>query len=99
MAFNTHSRARGSGLVQHVFRSPARPSAPAEAHGGPCAAPPSEKRFLFKRKTLSVIMRDIGPARAGAPVVVPRPFPISGWPAPGELCRALPLPGRFNTDK
>src|SRR5215467_15631061 len=45
MAFNTHSSARGSGLVQHVFRSPARLPAPAEAHGGACAAPPSEKRY------------------------------------------------------
>jgi hypothetical protein len=44
-AFNAHSpRDRGSGLVQPVFRSPARISDAESTRYGPCAAPPSEKR-------------------------------------------------------
>jgi hypothetical protein len=34
-------------VMNSVFRSPARLPAPAEAHRGPCAAPPSEKRYLL----------------------------------------------------
>jgi hypothetical protein len=44
-AFNAHSSdRRGSGLVQHVFRSPARPLFWVTTDVGSCAAPPNEKR-------------------------------------------------------
>jgi hypothetical protein len=43
--FNAHSPGgRGSGLAQHVFRSPARIPAAESSWRSPCAAPPSEKR-------------------------------------------------------
>jgi hypothetical protein len=59
-AIKTHSPGRGgSGLAQHVFRSPARIPATEPQWEGLCAAPPSEKRSTFKRKTLYVIMRNI----------------------------------------
>src|SRR5215469_9345688 len=73
MAFNTHSSARGSGLVQHVFRSPARLPAPAEAHGGACAAPPSEKRYSLSwvraLRSDPVITRTLPLARRGSKAV------------------------------
>jgi len=36
--------------MNSVFRSPARLPAPAEAHRGPCVAPPSEKRYSLSRR-------------------------------------------------
>ena len=51
-AFNAHSRCdRGSGLVQHVFRLPARPP--------PVCVHPAIVRRAANRKTLYVIIRDI----------------------------------------
>src|ERR1700677_2262305 len=48
--FNAHSRGGGgSGLVQSVFRSPARPPAWVPLREGSCAAPPSEKRSTLSR--------------------------------------------------
>ena len=47
-AFNAHSSSGGgSGLVQSVFRSPARIPAPESQRRVSCAAPPSEKRSTF----------------------------------------------------
>src|SRR6266404_6308789 len=54
-AFNAHNPGDGgSGLVQPVFRSPARIPSAESTRKGLCAAPPSEKRYTFKRKTLYV---------------------------------------------
>ena len=44
-AFNANSWARGSGLVQYVFCSPARLLAPADVPRASCAAPPSKNRY------------------------------------------------------
>src|SRR5208337_313602 len=58
---NAHSPgAWGSGLVQHVFRLPARSPAAEPSRRVPCAAPPSEKRYSFSRVIL----------RLSAPLVV-----------------------------
>src|SRR5712672_3069821 len=47
-AFNAHSPGDGgSGLVQPVFRSPARIPAAESSRRGLCAAPPSEKRYTL----------------------------------------------------
>src|SRR5437763_9159767 len=47
-AFNAHSPGDGgSGLVQPVFRSPARIPAAESIRKGLCAAPPSEKRYTL----------------------------------------------------
>src|SRR5271165_739700 len=49
-AFNAHSSGDGgSGLVQPVFRSPARIPAAETTRRGLCAAPPSEKRYTLSR--------------------------------------------------
>src|SRR5208283_5632462 len=46
--FNAHSRGGGGGgLVQYVFRSPARKPARQSSRRGSCAAPLSEKRSSF----------------------------------------------------
>ena len=67
-AFNAHNPGDGgSGLVQPVFRSPARIPSAESTRKGLCDAPPSEKRYTFKRKTLYVIMREISRARGGDP--------------------------------
>jgi hypothetical protein len=56
-AFNAHSPGDGgSGLVQPVFRSPARIPAAESTRRGLCAAPPSEKRYTL---TLYAITRMI----------------------------------------
>jgi hypothetical protein len=48
--FNAHNPGgRGSGLVQPVFRSPARIPAAESTRRGLCAAPPSEKRYTLSR--------------------------------------------------
>src|SRR6266436_3176782 len=58
-AFNAHSPGDGgSGLVQPVFRSPARIPAAETTRKDLCAAPPSEKRYTL-RKTLYVIIGDV----------------------------------------
>ena len=55
---NAHSPgAWGSGLVQHVFRLPARPPAADPSHRAPRAAPPSEKRYslcITRRRALII---------------------------------------------
>src|SRR6267143_1201709 len=49
-AFNAHSPGDGgSGLVQPVFRSPARIPPAESSRRGLCAAPPSEKRYTLSR--------------------------------------------------
>jgi hypothetical protein len=49
-AFNAHSPGGGgSGLVQPVFRSPARIPPAESRRRGSCAAPPSEKRYTLSR--------------------------------------------------
>jgi hypothetical protein len=49
-AFKAHSLSGGgSGLVQSVFRSPARPRTWVPPRRGSCAAPPSEKRSALSR--------------------------------------------------
>jgi hypothetical protein len=55
-----HRLHRGSGLVQSVFRSPARPTVWVPPREGSCAAPPSEKR-----STLS----HMGIPRGGGPTM------------------------------
>jgi len=50
-AFNAHSWLGGSGLVQHVFRSPARLPLPAATPRASCAAPLSEKRSSFEKRS------------------------------------------------
>jgi hypothetical protein len=48
--FNAHRLgARGNGLVQYVFRSPARIQTVRSSPRGPCAAPPNEKRSSLSR--------------------------------------------------
>jgi hypothetical protein len=44
-AYNAHKPAGASGLVQHVFHSPARIPVAEPPRGDLCAAPPSEKRY------------------------------------------------------
>ena len=74
-AFNAHSPGGGgSGLVQHVFRSPARIPTAEPPRGGPCAAPPSEKRYSFNEKRYS-----LSPIRKAARGNPPSP---SIWPPP-----------------
>src|ERR1700732_3972794 len=48
-AFNAHNPGDGgSGLVQPVFRSPARIPSAESTRKGLCTAPPSEKRYTFR---------------------------------------------------
>src|ERR1700719_2770087 len=49
-AFNAHNPGDGgSGLVQPVFRSPARTPSAESTRKGLCTAPPSEKRYTLSR--------------------------------------------------
>ena len=60
-AFNADSRVRGSGLVQHVFRSPARHAGQAAAAPASCATPPSEKRDVVRpvhNKAMPVLLTE-----------------------------------------
>jgi hypothetical protein len=63
--FNAHSSGgRGSGLVQYVFRPPARIPAAEPVRRGLCAAPPGEKRYRFCKRCVYPQYRDdiLGPA-------------------------------------
>src|SRR4051794_14340027 len=51
-AFNANRPGGGSGLVQPVFRSPARVPAWVSSRGESCAPPPSEKRSSLSCLTL-----------------------------------------------
>src|SRR6267142_2815900 len=58
--FNAHSPGDGgSGLVQPVFRSPARIPAAESSRRGLCAAPPSEKRYTLSQNSKFINIKAI----------------------------------------
>jgi len=66
-AFNAHKlRAGAGGLVQHVFRLPARTQIAEPPRRDLCAAPPSEKRFLLSRLKARRVGASQNPSRASS---------------------------------
>src|ERR1700720_3319234 len=81
-AFNAHSPGDGgTGLVQPVFRSPARIPAAETTRRGLCAAPPSEKRY-----TLSLAR--LGDRARKDPTGV-SPYKNRRWSDPAGLARVV----------